>query len=576
MAFISNDTAPGRTAPPDPVAGFRFAAMPNGSWWIRWLGDVAFHERHITSRQPTISVVLQNAEPGREKELETIRLTVSQLCAARVGSLWRNKVVTDQVMGEEREISFDAKDFVQTVAGATTPQNRFGDDGFMLPYEAHVFHREHTKAPCLAGWVDTTCYVIPSTELIRFYFGSSGGLLRRLFSANFDADRLVTEQSLMAGHLTIGLPHDLGAASAHDVARILLSPEARLGATQVGRSLVAGTVATQGKDPVYAQTRLPFSGRTTLRVRGVELQGPEWLKRFLVQEILSCAAPFPFQSVRYSCTTKAKPAPGWQGAQPGDARANPSVASSRGKPTQVGNADPSKASASRTVYLGRDVRFPDLVNKPARRVDIATPAQMLVRMLPPSPLDGSGEGTGRGTGRPLDLSLQPDARPSLPTLRCPDKDWAPFFQWLTRLAGEPWVEKLSFVRIHPGQARSHWAQLPEIVTDEGEVLEETRIRVSPVDRDCCRRLASFANLQVKGRLSGLLSLHPWSPTDQNVVHVWPSIPISEVEALRAVVAACTGDPAVGPPRRIGLSPAASFDAASLGDAVQELHDLLVG
>lgn len=147
------------------------------------------------------------------------------------------------------------------------------------------------------------------------------------------------------------------------------------------------------------------------------------------------------------------------------------MVSSRGKPTQVGNADPAKTAAPRAVYVGRDVRFPDLVNKPARRVDIATPAQMLVRMLPPSPLDGSGEGTGRGNGRPLDLSLQQDARASLSRLRGPDKDWAPFFQWLTRLAEEPWVEKLSFVRIHPGQGRSHWAQLPEIITDEGEVLE---------------------------------------------------------------------------------------------------------
>lgn len=572
MGIVLNGCEPPRSAKAEAAVGFRFAAMPHGEWWIRWLGDVGFHERHITSRQPSINVVLQNAEPGKEKELHTIRLTVSQLCAARVGSLWKDKVVSNQAMGEEREISFDTKDMVHTVAGATVPENRLDDYGFILPYEAHLFHREHTKAPCVAGWIDTTCYVIPTTELIRFYFGSSGALLRRLFSANFEVERLATRESFMAGHLTMGLPHDIGAVSAHDVARILLSPEAGQGAIQIGRSLVAGTVATQGKGPVYAQTRFPFSGRTTLRVRGVELQGPEWARRFLVQEILRCEAPFPFQSLRYSCTTKAKPAR--SAPQGSGSESTGKVIYSRGKPTQVGNADPAKGLAPRTVYVGRDLRFPDLQHKPARRIDIVTPSQMLVRMLPPSPLDGSGEGTGRGQGRPLDLSLLPDARANLPNLHCPDKDWVPFFQWLTRLAEEPWVEKISFVRIHPGQARSHWAQLPEIVTDEGEVLEETRFRVDPIERDRCRRLASFANLQVGGRLSGLLSLHPWTPEDQNVVHVWPAVPISEAEALRAVVAACVGDPALGPPRRIDLSPAASFDTESLGDAVQALHDLL--
>jgi hypothetical protein len=574
MGIVSAEPRPPRPAASESVAGFRFAAMPSGSWWIRWLGDVAFHERHIASRQPSINVVLQNAEPSREKETQTIRLTVSQLCAARVGTLWKNKVITDQVMGEEREISFDTKDMVHSVAGATVPENRFEDDGFMLPYESHVFHREHTKAPCVAAWIDTTCYVIPATELIRFYFGSSGGLLRRLFSANFEAHRLATRESFVSGQLSIGLPHDISAASAHDVARILLSPEASQAATQIGRSLVAGTVASHGKEPVYAQTRFPFSGGTTLRVRGLELQGPDWFKRFLVQEILSCEAPFPFQSVRYSCTTKVKPAQGSASEQGAAAASKPSVISSRGKPTQIGNADPSNTAAPRTVYVGRDLRFPDLLHKPARRVDIATPAQMLVRMLPPSPLDGSGEGSGRGQGRPLDLSLLPDARADLPRLRCPDKDWAPFFQWLKRLAEEPWVEKLSFVRIHPGQARSPWVQLPEIVTDEGEVLEETRFRVDPVERDRCRRLGSFANLQVKGKTSGLLSLHPWTPEDSNVVHVWPTVPIAEAEALRAVVAACTGDPSLGLPRRIDLAPAAKFDTEDLGPAVQALHDLL--
>lgn len=569
MGVVGMDAKPSR--PPSPVAGFRFAAMPHGSWWIRWLGDVAFHERHISSSQPSMNVVLQNAEAGKEKELATIRLTVSQLCAARVGSLWKNKVVTDQAMGEEREISVDTGDMVHTVAGATVPQNRFGDDGFMLPYDAHVFHREHTKAPCLAGWVDTTCYVIPSTELIRFYFGSSGGLLRRLFSANFEVDRLGKRESFVCGRLNVGLPHDIGPASAHDVARILLSAEAQQAATQIGRSLVAGTVATQGKGPVYAQTRFPFSGRTKLMVRGLELQGPQYFRRFLVQEILSCEAAFPFQSVRYSCTTKTRPS---RAAQDAHATATPSIVSSRGKPTQVGNADPSKAVATKTVYVARDLRFPDLLNKPARRVDIDTPSQMLVRMLPPSPLDGSGEGTGRGQGRPLDLSLMQDARASLPGLKCPDMDWQPFFQWLQRLAEQTWVEKLSFVRIHPGQARSHWAPLPEIVTEDGEVLEETRIRIHPVDRDPCRRLASFANLQVRGRVSGLVSLHPWSAEDGNAVHVWPSVPIAEADALRAVVAACTGDPIDGPPRRIDLAPAAQRRADDIEEAIRALRDLL--
>ena len=551
MGIIFFDQSPS-IAPAKRNGALRFDSLPKGRWWLRWVGDVAFHDRHVAKTQPTVSLVLQNADEGQAKELTSVRITVSQLWAARLGTLWVDKAVQKSSTGEEREITFSPRDLQPVAAGAVLP-SLDGEGDFMIPFPGHPFHKEHTKSHCIGGFIGSVYYIFPVTELIRFYFGSSGGLLRKLFSADFSLQRLVHDASLVNTIAKVALPAEIPWTSAADVARILFSPAATKSATLISRSVTAGTASASPTQGVYANARFPFETKTVQRVRGIRLNAPmDMVERFLVLEILSCSAPFPFSTLKYTCASQSRRASTSGGEETGKGSAVVNRVASRGEPHKVGNQDAAKGLAPRIVVVSKAARFPDLLEKPVYRVDSPAPKQVQVRMLPPSALDGTGEGIASGQGRPIELAPEPDSRHSIHLMKCPVDSWALYFEWLKRLSEAPWVEALSFVRIHPGQARKHWAQLPEIIDDEGEVLEATRRLSRQEESNQAVRLASFANVKVRGRLSGLLSLHPRDPDSKNKVYLWPQQRILEPEALRAVLAACGTSNLREVPRHIEL------------------------
>lgn len=568
MGFVHFDPPPS-TASAKLDGALRFNSLPSGRWWLRWIGDVAFHDRHVSKTQPTVSIALQNAEEGKHKERTSVRITVSQLWAARLGTLWVDKQITDSLIGEEREITFRPGDLQHRAAGATlSPTNPESD--FMIPFWDHPFHKEHTKSHCIAGFIEGVFYIFPVTELIRFYFGSSGGLLRKLFSADFSPERLVHDASCVNTLAKVALPAEIPWTSAADVARILFSPAATNSAKLISRSMLAGTLSASSIQEVYANACFPFDTKTVQRVRGIKLTAPQdYVERFLVLEILSCAAPFPFSSLKYTCAAQSRRQTSAANSGASGTRGGEAVktVASRGEPAAIGNQDSAKGLAPRTFLLGSGIRFPDLLNKPVFRVDGPAPAQVHVRMLPTSPLDGTGEGIASGHGRPIELAPEPDARHSLHRMKCPVESWTVYFDWLKRLSEMPWVESLAFVRIHPGQARQHWAHLPELIDDDGELIEATRRTESTPSMSM--RLASIANVQVRGRLSGLLSLHPRDPDCKNSVYLWPQQRIVEPEALRAVLAACVAPGLLEAPRHIPLEE--SPGVARTDQAIEELR-----
>ncbi len=573
MGFV-NFEPPRFNAPTKRDGALRFDSLPSGRWWLRWVGDVAFHDRHLSKTQPTVSLVLQNADEGRSRELTSVRITVSQLWAARLGTLWVDKAVTQTVVGEEREISFSPRDLLAQASGAVL-QSPDGEGDFLIPFSDHPFHREHTKSHCVGGFIGSTYYVFPVTELIRFYFGSSGGLLRKLFSADFSLERLVLDASVVNTLAKVALPAEIPWTSAADVARILFSPAATQSATLISRSVTAGTVSASPTQKVYANARFPFETRSVQRVRGIRLNAPlDMVERFLVQEILSCSAPFPFSTLKYTCAAQSRRPSSSSREQASRAPETERRVASRGEARSLGNQDAAKHLTPKVVVVGKEARFPDLLSKPVYRIDGPSPRQIQVRMLPPSALDGTGEGIASGQGRPIELAPEPDARHAIHLIKCPVDGWTPYFEWLKRLSEAPWVEALAFVRIHPGQARKHWTQLPELIDDDGEVLEATR-RLSSTDVDHnTGRLASFANVQVRGRMSGLLSLHPRGPDKSNKVYLWPQQRIVEPEALRAVLAACSTAKPLEMPRAIPLETHAGVPRTN--EALDELRNWVSG
>ena len=83
--------------------------------------------------------------------------------------------------------------------------------------------------------------LIPMLELIRFYFGSSSNLLKRVLCGIFRPDRLWTAEQFdsVTGHLKLTLAQGISGMSASDIGRIALDSHAREAASLLSKSLTA-------------------------------------------------------------------------------------------------------------------------------------------------------------------------------------------------------------------------------------------------------------------------------------------------------------------------------------------------
>lgn len=357
---------------------FRINAFPKreGRWRVDWFGPIAFPDRMVRRRHPSVLVSLSKdkcPEGSSRLSLLSLRETVRQQTRCwvsvgttmllRIGDVWREQSLESRAADEELhcenlEISQDTCELVK--AGSS-----FEDGSFMLPLHEHAGHRENTHSYCVRVTLpDGKLLVVPCMELIRFYFGSSSELLNRLFHPQLDRGHLYTGTPAIDRHnrMTLQLADRIPRASAEDVARIAGSRLAWRAAKMIGASCVR---AAQARQEVYPQTLFPFEGTTTLRAAG------KWLSRgndpkgtFLVYQLLSCSHPFPFKSLRFHVTggKKAHTTGMVPDTPPQEA---PPTARKAKEPAQVSleEHDPSSQLAPATMPVRGNRRFTDLENK---------------------------------------------------------------------------------------------------------------------------------------------------------------------------------------------------------------------
>ena len=510
-----------------------FDAFPTGRWEVVWLGDVGYHSRHTMYSQPTVTIVLASLDEQAPR-LSEIKLPVAQLFAAYLGSVWDDKVRTDEmsINTERRSIVLATGQAIPCAVGIGLEEELNG--AFMLPFEDFPHHRGHTKSWCLRVALSEAIYVFPALELIRFYFGSSGSLLKQVFSPGLDVNRLATETSLHDGLAKVTLSHDMPSVSASDIARISFDKVAQAAAKLVGASLQsASSVDSYGK--LYPRAAFPFSGRTELSVVGALIQAQSSKPRFLVQRIVSCSAPFPFKRLEYVASNQSKK----QGIQSSGPHAEKEqngkaqVAAKRRTSGPLANAEPKKSKATQNLILEPEARFVDLVRKPVCRVDGAAARHVLLSHLPPVAFGSTGDGTRASEGVRCDLTLDKDQRKMLWKFECPSKAWRPFFLFLKWLAGRPLVEHLSFVSIDSRQAEPHHWALPELVDEDGVMLDET------VHLHGVPRLVSLVNVSIGGNNIALMSLSPRQMSDSVVFKFVPGFSFSKGCAMPEVAAILT-------------------------------------
>ena len=463
----------------------RILAFPLGgqAWRLDWLGDVSYR-RHLRYTQPFIRVALSKVslDPDGnwvypaifESAPEQIHASVpvSLLAGLRIGTIWLDGVMVADPGYTSETFSFAASKGTTTLIKAGV---KIDEKTFLLPFDAHPYHKSHTHSYCLQISVsDDTKLVIPVPELIRFYFGSSSTFLGRLFQGPFDETSFWTKAEIdKTRAATVELAKGIAGVAAADVARIAFDPVALHAAKLISNSLVAPT-GPEGR--TYPKAVLPFVGNTDLSVRGVWLQASS-PRTFLAFQILSCTHRFPFRTLHY---TMSKRRSEWNADDSKDDSpdANDVIRRSRYSRTAgslVGEAPDSRRSAKEwRIHSGS--RFPDLDRKSVARVDPVAPVRIIITdagELAAGVSVGDGEGS---TGvRPIDLVAAqrvpiPKGHPLEHSALAEYVDTA--VQKLLKEGKSVW-----FVPLDSRQRFPQFSVMPEIVTERGEVHSLSHIEV---------------------------------------------------------------------------------------------------
>src|SRR5690606_27998075 len=127
-----------------------------------------------------------------------------------------------------------------------------------LPFSRFPFHTDHTESwLTVARTPDGIAVVVPSLELVRFYFGASGSVLSRLLSGASAMENLwvSARHTVRTDVANIELAQGLNGAAAATVARIALDKAAKAAAQLVVRSTMTAHV---NQKKVYPKCFLPF------------------------------------------------------------------------------------------------------------------------------------------------------------------------------------------------------------------------------------------------------------------------------------------------------------------------------
>lgn len=406
----------------------RIAVFPKGPtpWRLDWFGDIAFPDRSLRRKQPSVFVHLSRVIDSRFRDDPTVLLSahstappnfqrrvwvsVGTLPLLRVGDVWRDGqlvVRPDYELEEFTGVQIDQDTTTLIKAGLNLDEG-----GFLLPLSDHPWHMQCTQSYCLLVHLpDSRRMVIPCMELIRFYFGSSSSLLTKLFLPPLARNSLYGNASLDARsrHLFLELAEKISGSSAADIGRLHLNPLAWRAAALVGASLLKASVAQQ---PIYPQAVFPFEGKTTLAVAG------KWLpfagqpcSTFLVYSLRSCSHPFPFRSLNYKVHRSAvKPERTTSDSNRSQVHSMRSAARDASNQPLV-ERDPSNSLAPRMWAYRVEPQFPDLAPKPiwkSRALSISEQLEKQRNRLaaPPVPEASIGEPGSECRIRPIELELR--------------------------------------------------------------------------------------------------------------------------------------------------------------------------
>lgn len=333
-------------------------------WRLIWFGECAYPAQVRRYAQPSLKVVLspllEAADPesaDRHHQYDAW-VPISALPILAVGDLWQHG---RQITSPDYQVETFRR---LRIAPSTTAFVKSGlavDGHFLLPLSWHPWHIQHTHSYCVSvDLEDGRRLLIPCMELIRFYFGSTGNLIQRIFRSPLSPNALWADKRFNTAdkHLHLVLASRLSGISAADIGRIAESKHAWRSAAGIYASCQKASVQ---RHPIYPYTGFPFEGITDLVASGAWLPfGDREQATFIVYRLRSCSHPFPFRSLSYEAADKKA----WHDASTkGSKREGGKYARERAKTQEVTDKDPGARKAQRKAQFTARCHFPDLLRK---------------------------------------------------------------------------------------------------------------------------------------------------------------------------------------------------------------------
>ena len=347
----------------------------NRIWRLDWFGDCGYPTTVRRYGQPSVKVMFSPlacdgedhaalllpsaTEHHHQKE---VWLAISALPILTVGSLWQKGLKIAEP-DYRLEVFRDLQIYPQTTSFIKAGKDI--DGSFALPLDSHPWHRFHTHAYCvMVALPDDKRLIIPCMELIRFYFGSSGNFIQRLFTEPLGATTLWSSKTfdVKARNLHLVLADRISGASASDIGRIAGSQFAWRSAAGIFSSCMK---ASSQNLPIYPYTGFPFEGKTDLNVSGKWLpSGGKEDDNFLVYRMNTCTHPFPFKKLTYDLADSRVRAGNGDDGKPKTG----GIARSSSDKAQVVNKEPGNNKVQRSAVFATKTKFPDLEKKPVWRI----------------------------------------------------------------------------------------------------------------------------------------------------------------------------------------------------------------
>lgn len=286
------------------IEEFKDTSRPGSIWRLNWFGGIVRDpEAAIEYKlQVVLTKVRDDAKGAWHTEdaveqdiLRMVPIGVGQLPLLRMGSLWRDGKLEILRSGVEQVFDLDIPPGVTNYYIAT---DKIGLAG-LVPFRAHrlMSYGKNTKCIVLPHDGDPAGIIIPTVELIRFYYANS----TRLSKAIFDGEFVYSPSSIydpdytgLDGKLAvICRRQDVSDDDCWTIARILNSQAAFDGARRVNDSMMRDFANTQHANP---ESAFPFSGKTRIKARCKKVgYAPA---RWLVLSLVSCTASFPYEDLQ--------------------------------------------------------------------------------------------------------------------------------------------------------------------------------------------------------------------------------------------------------------------------------------